>query len=547
MSKGKELKITVGFQPHYERQKEAPIAGTALRFGTDLLIRGFTCTVEGPSLAGKYGFYLVPEERKIRVLPLTNIGNSPIEPITVEGKGYFAYVQDFAPLALALQSYALTEDESAKIDGFFPYPPGLVPEKLDPEALDYFGDLLIRILKGAGYRPRLQKIFLLPKTWKDTTALLRPQRFFSADKTGNILAELLSKAKEKDIPFEWDAKGENAIGLKVTFNIPGKRAIEEDAQLTFTHAFEGEDADGFKVIPINDLDKPEVQDGIRRIVNKIEKAVCKEMDPLALRVKDGLLCLAQDKGWQFSFFFDENELLDLLFERDRKGYHSKGNRGNVAKRLILLHQSTWNYAIKIGGNKLEIRDAPYIILNPDGKAFVEVVEKKGKRKVRYDFQSVQISKAYQSLFSGGKYLSQHDREALKLQQAAYSLYKYISQRWRIGWQEDQGVYEWTHSEVLEEAGVAVPKGKNKWRDSQRIEGYYKDMKEKGFIKDYGRRFQHKDPFRDKWFWEAPDEFKEVYRQMGLEYERKREIRELKDEKKKLKLAGEVIDLQTKAK
>jgi len=468
-------------------------------------------------------FYGGPVFTFPKVFPKNGIGLSsvPASPI-------------FSELTNILTNYKPTKTELKKLRKLW-YP------EVDQEIYDHLGDIIKKMLKGVGYTVIL--VPAKPKYFYAPTADHVTQRIYTADKRGNVLADLMNIRKDSTIPiFENPLNPQSVIGLKIDISIPSERADKKLVQLHFD--FDFQQKDGFKIIPVKDIQKPETQSKINKLLQEIERKISKDLDPLTLRVKDAVLCLSQDKASR-KFSYTESELMNLLYVKEkRKGggeYHGTKNKGRVRERLQLISKMKLTYAIRIDNETIGVEDIPHIILNPEGKPFIEY--RKGRKKKRFNFQSIEIPERYWNLFYGGKYVGQYTREALKLKDSDYLLYKYLATQWRIGWIKYKGVYTWYLSEILTAAGVKPPTPRHRARFIKKLKESFDRMKRSKLIGSYKCLDKNRDPVADRWRFEAPKELKDQFEQIGVEHRQNQEIKKLKAKKKKLKLESDIIELK----
>lgn len=461
-----------------------------------------------------------------------------------DGVTVYQFEEVLWPIVGAIRGYRLKKSDYVPILKYwypdYPDTARVTPwDQIDPGVNEIFGDLLSKILEKAGYVVTIK--VAKPQYFYYPTVDHVTQQIYSADKKGTFLLDLFDVQKKAGTGFEVfpqkDLGGQRIIGFKVDVDIPSKRAHGGKVQLSFDFNFPEED--GFKLIPIEDLGKEETREKINNIVQDVQNQLAKELDPLALRVKDAVICLAQDKHSR-SFDYTDNELLDFLYSRGgKKKYHSTSDKTRVRERLDLLSNIRFSYSVKVGKDTVGIEDIPYLILNPEGKPFVK---RKGKKK---QYNSIEIPQRYWNLFFQDKYVAQLNRKALLNSGKKYLLPKYLATQWRIGWMKYQGVYTWKLADILTEAAIAKPIPSNKPRFITDLHNQLKEMKRTGLLGNYRRLNEHRDPIEDRWRFEAHKELKQKLEGMGQAYKEKQRVAALRAEKRTLKLEADVVDLKEK--
>jgi len=420
----------------------------------------------------------------------------------------------------AIQDYELTRAEFDRLRA-------LSTPDIQPEINQYFGDILKKILEGAGYKVEI--VIVEPEYYYAPTMDYPAQRIYTGDKKGSALADLMLVGREDKAISEsvmLDERGFEVVGLKIDVDIPSEKAAGGQIQLRFDFDFRQEG--GFKIIPIKDLEKPKTQEKLNNLLQEVERKISKDLDPLALRVKDAVICLSQDKGSR-KYNYTEDELLNLLYKPSGK-YHDTRSKQRVRERLQLISKIKLTYAMKIGDKIIGIEDIPHIILNPEGRPFIEHLTKGGKVKKRYNFQSIEIPERYFNLFYG-HFAGQFNRKSLLLTGTDYSLYKAIATWWRNQWEKDRGVYKWNLTDVLRGAGITLPGKTNEARVIKKLTTSLGKMKTAGLLKDYKRLNKHKNAFLDTWQFEAPDELKKRLKHIGKDYQEAQKMKSLKMKKK----------------
>ena len=166
MKKKKELKVTVGYQPTpFLDEEKTLMAGfkpadltpdadeqkVSISISPRPLV-SFTCSIEGPGIeAERYDFFIILSEKKtLNVFSFTTIGPSPLveKKTPMTGEPYFEYAPDFQPIMLAIRGHKLKKKEVARLRGYMKQ---AGQGDIDPQAVDYFGELLRAILEASGY------------------------------------------------------------------------------------------------------------------------------------------------------------------------------------------------------------------------------------------------------------------------------------------------------------------------------------------------------------------------------------------------------------
>lgn len=454
-----------------------------------------------------------------------------------EGNIVHEVFKEFVPISKALTEHKLKTGEGKNLKE--------LSENPDKSMVNTaFGNILTKILEGAGYVVTVE--ILKPKYFNFPTIDRVAQRIHTGNKRGNFLVGLMDIGRKSEDPLSdrliYDENEAHVIGFKIDVDIPSAKAVKGHIQLAIDFDFQQEA--GFKIIPIKEMETKETKDKLNRMLQEAEQKISKELDPLTLRIKDAIICLSQDKGSR-KFDYTENELLDLLHGKkgpgSGRGYHDTRDKKRLRSRIQLISNIKLTYAVKIGNQIIGIEDIPHIILNPEGKPFIEYIGTAGKAKKRYNFQSIEIPERYYDLFYGN-FAGQLDREAILLTGSKYSLCKYIAAWWRSRWEKDHGVYEWYLSDILRGAGIALPTRGHESRFIKNLEADLDDIKNKKLMKGY-KRIKRSNPLSDKWRFEATAELKERYKNMGKGYKEAQELRRLKAQKKKLELKDDIIELE----
>lgn len=440
-----ELRVSIGFAPFYEvKKKGEPIATGPIRAGENLVIRGFTCTMEGAELAAKYSFYVIPqaEERRLDILPAMVMGGTtPLEPepFIHEGKEYFTYRPDFNDVAMALRGYTLSQEEAAKVDAFFRYPPEPVPETLAPEALEYFAALLKKILEGAGYT-----VAELEKT------------YFPAPTSAALIAPVFSLGLQKEVEA---IDRQEAYEITLTYLTYEKPLSKTQIQLRL----------------LDNIPEERLQELQRRF-----------KDALSPRGLKTLYLVMEECGenkrtpW---FNLDTNRALDLMgYKRNKKGVHEPRNKERFLQELDDLTRINFNVEKRLpkkGKKDQSLKfEAPLISIT--GK--FELYEVDHDRPIE---EGVKIAEGKQIFIHPeiykfiGSYYTFIPHEFLKIDVGrtphAGFLYAYIANQWRIGWSQYQGTIKQPIKQILDGAGLLDNYYRKKRRNKQR--DFIEDVKD----------------------------------------------------------------------
>ena len=422
MDKEKELKITIGYQPVIE-EKINPMSGELREAGLKKTIRGFTCSIEGSAVSGKYDFYLVPEGVRLVIYPSMTIEHSPFIK--------WQFVEDFRPIAEAIQSYHLTQEEAEAINGYLgPFP---IPESMPQEALQFIADLLTRILEGTGYIIlEIEKSYFPSPT---SIAIIAPVFSLGLQKEIEPIdrKEVYGETVLTYLSYE-KPQSKAALQLRLLDNIPKERLSEIERE------FKG------SLTPY----------GLKTLYLVIEECGQNKRSP-----------------W---FYLDTNRCLDLMgYKRTKLGWHQATNKDRFIKEIQGLTRINFN--IEKRSPKKGKKDVDQAIrfitplLSITGK-FEEYEVAKDRPiaegvKIREGMQIFIHDEIYKFIDNLYTFIP-HGFLKIDIGRSphAVALYSYIANQWRIGWAEHNGIIKASMRTLLDGAGLLarLPKRKNQQRD-----------------------------------------------------------------------------------